>query len=150
MGLPRGSFELQTLFGMGDVIQDALVARGHRVRVYPPYGAMLPGMAYLVRRLLENTSNESFLKGSFTEKGRVDDLLRDPEETGSMLSLTRRSKPRTVPSTQELPPFHNEPVTDFAKAEEDWSALTDIARKFTGISVTLEDKVNPAGERRAA
>ncbi len=88
MGLPPGSFELQTLFGMGDVIQDALVARGHRVRVYTPYGAMLPGMAYLVRRLLENTSNESFLKGSFTEKGRVDDLLRDPEETGSMLSLT--------------------------------------------------------------
>ncbi len=41
-----------------------LVNRGHRVRVYTPFGAMLPGMAYLVRRLLENTSNESFLKAS--------------------------------------------------------------------------------------
>ena len=53
--------------GMGDVIQRALVDRGHRVRVYTPYGAILPGMAYLVRRLLENTSNESFLKASFAE-----------------------------------------------------------------------------------
>ncbi len=66
MGLPSGSYELQTLFGMGDAIQRALVARGHRVRVYTPYGALLPGMAYLVRRLLENTANESFLKMSST------------------------------------------------------------------------------------
>ena len=35
---------------------------GQRVRVYTPYGELLPGMAYLVRRLLENTSNESFLR----------------------------------------------------------------------------------------
>ena len=66
-GFPPSAFELQTLFGMGDVVQHVLVDRGHRVRVYTPYGAMLPGMAYLVRRLLENTSNESFLKASFTE-----------------------------------------------------------------------------------
>ena len=66
MGLPRASYELQTLFGMGDAIQRALVDRGHRVRVYTPYGALLPGMAYLVRRLLENTANESFLKMSST------------------------------------------------------------------------------------
>jgi RHH-type proline utilization regulon transcriptional repressor/proline dehydrogenase/delta 1-pyrroline-5-carboxylate dehydrogenase len=139
MGLPPGSFELQTLFGMGDVIQDALVARGHRVRVYTPYGAMLPGMAYLVRRLLENTSNESFLKGSFTEKGRVDDLLRDPEETGSMLSLSRRAKPRTIPATHELPPFHNEPVTDFARAEnrDAMVAAIDGVRTRLGEHVPL-------------
>ena len=68
---PAG-FELQTLHGMGDVIQAALVARGHRVRVYTPYGAMLPGMAYLVRRLLENTSNESFLKASLAEHVQVE------------------------------------------------------------------------------
>ena len=63
-GLPPSAYELQTLFGMGDLIQRALVDRGQRVRVYTPYGAILPGMAYLVRRLLENTSNESFLKAS--------------------------------------------------------------------------------------
>ena len=58
---------------------------------------MLPGMAYLVRRLLENTSNESFLQGQLHRATRrVEDLLRNPEEIGAMLSRTRRSKPRTV------------------------------------------------------
>jgi proline dehydrogenase len=53
--------ELQVLRGLGDELQEALAARGHRVRTYCPVGDLVAGMAYLVRRLLENTSNESFL-----------------------------------------------------------------------------------------
>jgi RHH-type proline utilization regulon transcriptional repressor/proline dehydrogenase/delta 1-pyrroline-5-carboxylate dehydrogenase len=53
--------EMQVLRGLGDELQDALAARGHRVRTYCPVGDLVAGMAYLVRRLLENTSNESFL-----------------------------------------------------------------------------------------
>jgi proline dehydrogenase len=53
--------ELQVLRGLGDELQDALAARGFRVRTYCPVGDLIAGMAYLVRRLLENTSNESFL-----------------------------------------------------------------------------------------
>ncbi len=53
--------ELQVLRGLGDELQDALAARGYRVRTYCPVGDLVAGMAYLVRRLLENTSNESFL-----------------------------------------------------------------------------------------
>ena len=63
--MPRDAFEVQMLHGMGEPIARALGDEGIRARVYTPYGAMLPGMAYLVRRLLENTSNESFLKASF-------------------------------------------------------------------------------------
>ena len=114
-GLPASAYELQTLHGMGDSIQRALVDRGHRVRVYTPYGAILPGMAYLVRRLLENTSNESFLKASVAETAQIEDLLRDPEETGSMLTQTRRKKtePRPIASdATKLQPFQNEPPTD--------------------------------------
>ncbi len=102
---------------MGDAIQAALVDRGHRVRVYTPYGALLPGMAYLVRRLLENTSNESFLKLSSAAHARIDDLLRDPEEMGAMLTRTRRLRAVAPPDPAELPPFRNEPPTDFARAE---------------------------------
>ena len=119
-GLPHNAYELQTLFGMGDLIQRALVDRGHRVRVYTPYGAILPGMAYLVRRLLENTSNESFLKASFAEKAQMADLLRNPEEIGSMLTRTRRphtASPKSAFGEIDLPPFRNEPPTDFARAE---------------------------------
>ena len=53
--------EFQVLRGLGDELQDALAARGLRVRTYCPVGDLVAGMAYLVRRLLENTSNESFL-----------------------------------------------------------------------------------------
>jgi RHH-type proline utilization regulon transcriptional repressor/proline dehydrogenase/delta 1-pyrroline-5-carboxylate dehydrogenase len=53
--------ELQVLRGLGDELQDALAARGFRVRTYCPVGDLVAGMAYLVRRLLENTSNDSFL-----------------------------------------------------------------------------------------
>jgi RHH-type proline utilization regulon transcriptional repressor/proline dehydrogenase/delta 1-pyrroline-5-carboxylate dehydrogenase len=53
--------ELQVLRGLGDDLAAALAASGLRVRAYCPVGELVAGMAYLVRRLLENTSNESFL-----------------------------------------------------------------------------------------
>jgi len=53
--------EIQVLRGLGDELQDALASLGLRVRTYCPVGNLVAGMAYLVRRLLENTSNESFL-----------------------------------------------------------------------------------------
>jgi RHH-type proline utilization regulon transcriptional repressor/proline dehydrogenase/delta 1-pyrroline-5-carboxylate dehydrogenase len=53
--------ELQVLRGLGDDLGGALAASGLRVRAYCPVGELVAGMAYLVRRLLENTSNESFL-----------------------------------------------------------------------------------------
>jgi RHH-type proline utilization regulon transcriptional repressor/proline dehydrogenase/delta 1-pyrroline-5-carboxylate dehydrogenase len=53
--------ELQVLRGLGDDLGAALASSGLRVRAYCPVGELVAGMAYLVRRLLENTSNESFL-----------------------------------------------------------------------------------------
>jgi proline dehydrogenase len=53
--------ELQVLRGLGDPLQEAIAAQDLRVRTYCPVGDLVAGMAYLVRRLLENTSNDSFL-----------------------------------------------------------------------------------------
>jgi proline dehydrogenase len=69
--------ELQVLRGLGDDLAEALAASGFRVRAYCPVGELVAGMAYLVRRLLENTSNESFLH----EQSRgvpVEELLAAP------------------------------------------------------------------------
>jgi RHH-type proline utilization regulon transcriptional repressor/proline dehydrogenase/delta 1-pyrroline-5-carboxylate dehydrogenase len=56
-----GDLEFQVLRGLGDDLARALASMGLRVRAYCPVGDLVAGMAYLVRRLLENTSNESFL-----------------------------------------------------------------------------------------
>ena len=76
--IDRSRFEFQLLYGMAGPIKHALVEMGYRVREYCPVGELLPGMSYLVRRLLENTSNEGFLRAKFTENVSEAALLRDP------------------------------------------------------------------------
>src|SRR6202035_5303719 len=76
--IPVGRCELQMLYGMADNIKDVLVGLGRRVRIYTPFGQLLPGMAYLVRRLLENTSNESFLRAGFIDRAPEEQLLMNP------------------------------------------------------------------------
>ena len=65
------------LRGLGDDLAAALASLGMRVRIYCPVGDMVAGMAYLVRRLLENTSNESFL-GDQQRGVSIDELLAAP------------------------------------------------------------------------
>jgi RHH-type proline utilization regulon transcriptional repressor/proline dehydrogenase/delta 1-pyrroline-5-carboxylate dehydrogenase len=101
MGLDKGDFEFQMLNGMAEPIRKALVALGFRVRVYAPIGEMLPGMAYLVRRLLENTSNESFLRKNFVEATSFEELMCPPV-------------PPEAPSPAAAAVFLNEPHTDFS------------------------------------
>ena len=81
LGLPKDHVEFQLLYGMGEALTGAIAARGFPVRVYTPIGALIPGMAYLVRRLLENTANESFLRQDFLEERSADELLRPPEDS---------------------------------------------------------------------
>jgi len=78
LNVPRRRFEMQVLYGMGDKLAKALVDRGYRVRVYCPYGELLPGMAYLIRRLLENTANSSFLRQNL-ENRPIAELLAPPD-----------------------------------------------------------------------
>ena len=80
LGIDRSRFEFQLLYGMAGPIKRALVETRYRVREYCPIGELLPGMAYLVRRLLENTSNEGFLRAKFAENVPAKELLRDPKE----------------------------------------------------------------------
>jgi RHH-type proline utilization regulon transcriptional repressor/proline dehydrogenase/delta 1-pyrroline-5-carboxylate dehydrogenase len=77
-GLTPKDFEIQVLYGMADPIAAAFRQRGYLVRMYVPLGEVLPGMGYLVRRLLENTSNESFLRHTFFDDPEVGSLLREP------------------------------------------------------------------------
>jgi RHH-type proline utilization regulon transcriptional repressor/proline dehydrogenase/delta 1-pyrroline-5-carboxylate dehydrogenase len=104
--LPKDSFEFQMLYGMGGPIRKALREMGHRVRVYAPVGNLVAGMAYLVRRLLENTSNESFIRALFAESRPFEEMIEPPQ---------RGSRPADHSDAGEA--FRNEPTTDFSRAE---------------------------------
>ncbi|CDN10010.1 Proline dehydrogenase (Proline oxidase) / Delta-1-pyrroline-5-carboxylate dehydrogenase [Richelia intracellularis] len=85
LNVPRRCFEMQVLYGMGDKLAKPLADKGYRVRVYCPYGDLLPGMAYLIRRLLENTANSSFLRQNL-ENRPIEELLAPPEADLSHLN----------------------------------------------------------------
>ena len=61
-GLTPRDFEIQMLFGLAPELSGAVAELGYRLRLYVPVGAIIPGMAYLVRRLLENTSNQAWFR----------------------------------------------------------------------------------------
>ncbi|HBB32304.1 MAG TPA: L-glutamate gamma-semialdehyde dehydrogenase [Cyanobacteria bacterium UBA8803] len=105
LNIPRRRFEMQVLYGMGDQLAKALVQRGHRVRVYAPYGELLPGMAYLIRRLLENTANSSFLRQSLEDRP-IEELLAPPAPVAADLVTDVRDGK-----------FINAADTDYARVE---------------------------------
>lgn len=78
--IPKSAFEFQMLYGMLDELKDYFPENGYTLRIYLPYGDLLQGMSYLVRRLLENTANDSFLRQGFLDGSSEDLLLQDPQE----------------------------------------------------------------------
>src|SRR5437667_10763081 len=116
LGIDRSRFEFQLLYGMAAPIKRGLVEMGYRVREYCPMGELLPGMSYLVRRLLENTSNEGFLRAKFAENVSAAELLRDPKD------LVRRNGMRpqpgsATPATSEDPHHKNDASLDTAPGD---------------------------------
>lgn len=76
--IDKNRYEIQMLYGMAEGERKALLDRGHIVRIYVPIGEILPGMSYLVRRLLENTSQMGFLRLSHHEGQNELALLEPP------------------------------------------------------------------------
>lgn len=105
-GLPKDAVEIQMLYGMAEPERAALRDLGYRVRVYCPVGELIPGMAYLVRRLLENTANEGFLRQKYYEGAELDELLAPPQsQAGATAAIAEGDQPRA--------PFLNCPLRDF-------------------------------------
>ena len=86
-GVTKDKFEIQILFGMADAIAASYKQLGYHTRFYVPIGSLIPGMGYLVRRLLENSSNESFLRHTFFESADISYLLSRPSAPPTTPSL---------------------------------------------------------------
>ena len=139
---PPSAIEVQMLTGMGDAIKSALIQRGVRVREYVPVGEMIPGMAYLVRRLLENSSNQSWLKAGFVQGVSDDQLLAAPvipdAPDPGLEKLTRCAEHHglssAVKGVGDGRPFFNEPVRDFSQADQR-QAFTETIANTKVVSV---------------
>lgn len=123
-GLPRNALELQMLHGMADQLKYAAAEMDLRIREYVPVGDMIPGMAYLVRRLLENTSNESWLKAGFLDNADPAALLARPGSTPGaaptdLLAVApeRHALSPAVPGVGDGRAFVTEPMRDFCHTE---------------------------------
>ncbi|MGE3152502.1 MAG: proline dehydrogenase family protein [Nitrospiraceae bacterium] len=132
LNLPAHAWEYQMIYGMAEPLQAAVTQRGRRLRLYTPVGELLPGMAYLVRRLLENTSNESFLRKEYVESQPLDVLLAKPDLPVHLSKETREPAAEAVA-------FRNEPHSDFSLApvRASMAAAIQSVRRSLGGPVSI-------------
>ncbi len=90
LGVPKEAFEFQFLYGMGEPIQHALVRAGYRVRLYTPFGHLERAIPYLVRRLIENSSQISFVRQTQSAEYGLDTLLLPPREFAEIVQSNSR------------------------------------------------------------
>lgn len=123
-GLQAGQWEMQMLYGMAEPLRDALTQQQAPVRIYVPTGDLLSGMAYLIRRLLENTAASSILRQTWLT----------PDEDEGLLQ-------KTIPlvSIQPVPPVSVPlPLSDFSQAnvrvafEKSFKAMQSSLRAADG------------------
>ncbi len=80
-GLRHADIEFQMLYGMAEGLRLRIAEEGWRTRVYVPVGQVIPGMAYLVRRLLENTSNQAWFNAAGSDHGSSSVQSAQPVQT---------------------------------------------------------------------
>jgi RHH-type transcriptional regulator, proline utilization regulon repressor / proline dehydrogenase / delta 1-pyrroline-5-carboxylate dehydrogenase len=105
LGLAANAWEAQTLYGMAEPLRDALIAEGVTLRVYLPTGDLVTGIAYLIRRLLENTAGTSILRQAYVDAQPLDVLLAEPIPTPQTATLT-------------TPAFANAPLADLSQTAQ--------------------------------
>ncbi|MGB5019608.1 L-glutamate gamma-semialdehyde dehydrogenase [Sphingorhabdus sp.] len=124
-------FEFQRLHGMGQGLFEKLVqAEGYHCRIYAPVGGHRDLLAYLVRRLLENGANSSFVHQLADEEVSEEELLADPVDKVMEAGGTRHPSIR-LPSDLFMPERRNSEGLDL----EDAAVLTDVARAVSLKSV---------------
>lgn len=134
LNIPHRAFEVQCLYSMGDKFTKAISSMGYRVRVYCPFGELIPGMSYLIRRLLENTANSSFLRMSGSESRSMKELVAAPVMTD------RDRNYDGTPATISFEGFSNASDRDCAIADERTAvqaALAQVLDRFDNIYLPI-------------
>jgi RHH-type proline utilization regulon transcriptional repressor/proline dehydrogenase/delta 1-pyrroline-5-carboxylate dehydrogenase len=154
-----GGFEFQRLHGMGEALYDRLHDRVDvAVRVYAPVGSHEDLLPYLVRRLLENGANTSFVNRVVDEALPVDEIIADPVET---LATTEPKPHPRIPLPVDILPDRKAArgidLTDARAVEALLAKMRTAADgNWTGSSIIggrerrgkLRDVTDPSDRRR--
>ena len=120
---PKAQLEFQTLYGMGDSLAKYLKEKNYCVRLYSTVGELIPGMSYLVRRLLENSANQSFILNSFVKNKSPEELLAPPKADLEKIQSSQAAlskiilKPNKPFDQKKAESFTNHPLLDFNRKE---------------------------------
>ena len=114
LGVPPNGYEIQMLYGMAEPVRQAIIQYGQRVRVYLPVGDLLPGISYLIRRLMENTSNTSFLRQTYADRRDIAALIKAPART---VNPDEDGITSFAEASDASSSFHNQPSLDFSRRE---------------------------------
>jgi RHH-type proline utilization regulon transcriptional repressor/proline dehydrogenase/delta 1-pyrroline-5-carboxylate dehydrogenase len=127
-------FELQRLHGMGEELYGELNTRpgfSHRARVYAPVGSHEHLLPYLVRRLLENGANTSFVNRLVQAEADVDGIVADPVDTARALGASVRHPRIPLPRALFAPERENSRGTNLASSRD----LTGLAAALAATEV---------------
>lgn len=131
--IPVNALEVQMLHGMAEPEREAVRKMGYRLRLYAPIGELLPGIGYLVRRLLENTSNNSFIRLSYHDAADSAELMAKPQFQPEPLF-----QPLMVKG-DAASPFENFPPADFTDAavRRKYGMAMDRCRELLPVKVPV-------------
>lgn len=135
-GVSSDQFEFQRLYGMGGSVHEAMQTEGVQSRVYAPIGSYRDLLAYLVRRLLENAANTSFISQLANPSLPLTELVKSPltiirdqpdvvrPQTGAELFLPRQnSRGFQIDETKSVLELHQQ--------------IRDCTPSFEGRDVTV-------------
>jgi RHH-type proline utilization regulon transcriptional repressor/proline dehydrogenase/delta 1-pyrroline-5-carboxylate dehydrogenase len=159
----RRDYEFQRLHGMGEALYDEVVGPdklGVAARIYAPVGSHEDLLAYLVRRLLENGANTSFVNRIVDENAPIDDLIADP--VAKVRRLPVKPHPRIAPPArlfgEERPNSRGIDLTDLDELRPLAEAMSTAARSGWGAAPIIGGRAgtgraraihDPADRRRA-
>ena len=142
-----GDWEFQCLHGMGEALYEEVVGAGklgRPCRIYAPVGTHETLLAYLVRRLLENGANSSFVNRIADEAVSIDELTADPVAVVRAEADPGAPNPHIALPLDIYPERANSAGIDLASE----TALSELARALEE-SAAAAWEARPAGERGA-
>ncbi|HDR1028604.1 TPA: bifunctional proline dehydrogenase/L-glutamate gamma-semialdehyde dehydrogenase PutA [Pasteurella multocida] len=146
-------FEFQCLHGMGETLYDQVVGKHNlnvQCRIYAPVGSYKTLLAYLVRRLLENGANSSFVNHIVDDSIPVEALILDPVQKAKETEGTMHPKtplPRDLFAGKRVNSKGYD-LTDALQLQQLQNTLTELSQNEYEAYPLLENTTAPTGKPR--